>query len=150
MRIVIDTNIRISGLLWRGIPWTLLRMAEAGTVELCMAPEMLDELAAVLHYERLQPRLKQIGLTPAELIAYALDLASMFEVPQGDPIVIADPDDDVFLRCAVVARAACVIPGDTHLLDLARYQAIPILTVREFLSQELPSRSDTAEAQESG
>jgi putative PIN family toxin of toxin-antitoxin system len=138
VRIVIDTNIWVSGLLWRGMPWRLLCLAEAGKVELCMAPAMLDELAQVLSYERLQPRLEQLGLTPAELIAYAIDLASFFEVSEGSPIVVADPSDDVFLRCAVIAGAACVVSGDNHLLNLGEYAGIPILTIRDFLTKEFP------------
>ena len=81
MRIVIDTNIWVSGLLWRGMPWKLLGLAEAGEVELCIAPSMLVELAEVLSYERFRLRLKQLGLTPEELVAYTLSLASVFEVP---------------------------------------------------------------------
>ena len=51
MRVVIDTNIWISGLLWRGLPWELLRLAETGKVELCLTPSMLAELADTLDYE---------------------------------------------------------------------------------------------------
>jgi len=142
VRIVIDTNIWVSSLLWRGKPWKLLRLAEAGEIELCMAPPMLVELAKVLSYERLQPRLEQIDLTPAELVTYAMNLASVFEVPEGDPIVAADPDDDVFLRCAVVADAAYVVSGDNHLLDVGAYADIPILTVRDFLATEFPEQTD--------
>ena len=142
MRIVIDTNIWVSGLLWRGMPWKLLGLAEAGEVELCIAPSMLVELAEVLSYERLQPRLEQLGLTPEELVAYALNLASIFEVTEGDPIVVADPDDDVFLHCAAVAGAACVVSGDRHLLDLGGYAGIPILTVRNFFVKEFPDQID--------
>ncbi len=142
MRIVIDTNIWVSGLLWRGMPWRLLCLAEAGDVELCLAPAMLDELANVLSYERLQPRLEQLGLAPVELVAYAMDLASIFEVPEGPPIVVADPDDDVFLRCASVSGAVCVVSGDRHLLDLDGYAGIPILTVRDFFAKEFPEQLD--------
>jgi putative PIN family toxin of toxin-antitoxin system len=142
VRIVIDTNIWVSGLLWRGMPWKLLRLAEAGETELCIAPSMLVELAEVLSYERLQPRLEQLGLTPSELITYAMSLASVFETPEGIPIVVADPDDDVFLHCAVVAEAVYVVSGDHHLLDLDEYAGIPILTVRDFLSKEFPGQVD--------
>ena len=142
MRLVIDTNIWVSGLLWRGAPWELLRLAEAGKVELCMAPAMLAELAQVLSYERLQPRLRQLGLTPPELLSYAVNLVAMFEVPEGSPIVAADPDDDVFLHCAIVAGATYVISGDHHLLDLKEYADIPILTVREFLNREFPEQTE--------
>ena len=124
------------------MPWKLLGLAEAGEVELCIAPSMLVELAEVLSYERLQPRLRQLRLTPEELVAYALSLASVFEVPEGDPIVVADPDDDVFLRCAAVASAAYVVSGDHHLLDLRRYAGIPILTVRGFFTREFPDQID--------
>jgi len=105
-----------------------------------MAPAMVTELAEVLTYERLQPRLRQLGLTPAELVAYVLTVASIFEVPESRDasIVAADPDDDIFLRCAVVAGAAYVVSGDHHLLDLERYAGIPILTVRDFLAREFP------------
>ena len=142
MRIVIDTNIWVSGLLWRGMPWKLLCLAEEGEVELCITPSMLVELAEVLSYERLQPRLQQLGLTPAEPVAYALNLASVFEVPEGDPIVVADPDDDIFLRCAVVADAIYVVSGDSHLLDLGEYAGIPIITVRDFFTKEFPDQID--------
>ena len=134
MRVVIDTNIWISGMLWRGAPGRLLRMAEQGEIELCVTPSMLGELAAVLSYERLQPRITQLGLTSEELVAYALSLSTVFEEPQGEPIVAADPDDDMFLHCAVAASASCVVSGDRHLLDLGQYQEIPILSMKEFLA----------------
>jgi putative PIN family toxin of toxin-antitoxin system len=134
MRVVIDTNIWISGLLWRGAPWRLLRQAEQGKIELCVTPPMLSELAVVLSYERLQRRIAQLGSTSEELVAYALSLATVFEAPQGEPIVAADPDDDIFLHCAAAAGASCVVSGDRHLLDLEQYQQIPILSVNEFLA----------------
>jgi predicted nucleic acid-binding protein len=72
------------------------------------------------------------------LIAYAIHLASVFDAPEGEPIVTDDPDDDVFLRCAIAAGAAYIVSGDRHLLDIGRYADIPILTVRDFLAQAFP------------
>ena len=130
-------------MLWCGNPWRLLRLAEAGEVEVCIAPAMLVELSEVLSYERLRPRQEQLGLSPAQLIAYVVDLVSVFEVPEeSSPLVIADPDDDVFLRCAVVAEADYVISGDHHLLDIGTHAHMPILTVRDFLAQEFPDHLD--------
>lgn len=140
MRVVADTNIWVSGLLWRGAPWELLRLAEAGEVTLCMTPDALAELAEVLSYERLQPRLEELGVTLAELIGYVANLALMLEVQSAAPIVIADPDDDVFLRCADGAEAAYVVSGDRHLLDLDEYAGIPIITIKDFLAREFPNR----------
>ena len=140
MLVVIYTNLWVSGLLWRGMPWRLLRLAEQGQVTLCTSPAMVAELAKVLTHERLQPRLQQLGLSPAALIAYVLNVASVFEVPEpdGSPIVASDPDDDIFLHCAVVAGAAYVVSGDHHLLDLENHAGVPILTVRDFLAREFP------------
>jgi putative PIN family toxin of toxin-antitoxin system len=135
MHIVIDTNVWVSGLLWRGLPGDLLHLAETGQVEVCMAPSMLIELAEVLSHERLQPRLRELGLRIAEIISYVAGLVTILDVPEGDPIVAADPDDDVFVHCAVVAGAACIVFGDRHLVDLREYAGIPILTVRQFFSE---------------
>jgi hypothetical protein len=143
LRIVIDTNVWISGLLWTGQPWELLCLAEAGEIELCMAPAMIEELAQVLAYEKFQTRLEQLGLSPTELVAYAMELASVFDVPRGDAtIVAADPDDDIFLRCAIAVGATYVVSGDHHLLDLEEYADIRILTVHDFLAQELPRKGE--------
>lgn len=142
MRVVIDTNIWVSGLLWRGMPWRLLRLAETGQVELCTSPSILSELAEVLDYERFHPRLRQLGLTPEELIAYAINLATIFETLPGKPIVVDDPDDDIFIHCAVAAGAAYVVSGDHHLLDLGEYAGIPILSIRDFLTFEFPDQVD--------
>lgn len=141
MRVVLDTNIWVSGMLWRGLPWKLLRLGEARRVEPCMAPEMLAELAQVLAYDRFQPRLQQLGLEPVQLVAYAMGLSTLFDVPSGPPIVAADLDDDVFLRCAVTAGAAYVVSGDQHLLALKVHAGIQIVAVHNFLASEFPDEA---------
>lgn len=79
MRLVIDTNLWISGLLWRGLPWQLLKLAEAGLVELCMTPPMVSELAEVLAYPKLASRLEQFDVTAEDLRnSYALGYRATF------------------------------------------------------------------------
>jgi uncharacterized protein len=134
VRVVIDTNVWVSGLLWRGAPWELLRLAEAGDLTLCTSPAILAELSEVLYSEKLQPRLGQLGLTPEELVGYAINLASIFEVLEGDPIVVADPDDDMFIHCAHAAGASYIVSGDHHLLELGKHGEISIVTVHESLT----------------
>ncbi len=138
MRLVIDTNLWISGLLWRGLPRQLLRLAESHQVELCVTPPMLAELSRVFAYPKFESRLTQSGLSVPDLMAYVFGLVSVFEAPTEPAIVVADPTDDIFLHCAAIAQAAYVISGDQHLLDLGSYQNIPILTVRDFFAKEFP------------
>lgn len=73
MRVVADTNILVSGLLWRGLPWHVWRLAENHQIEICIAPPLLTELERVLTYKRLQPRLRQLRLRSEDLMAYVLD-----------------------------------------------------------------------------
>lgn len=137
MRIVIDTNIWISGLLWKGNAWRLLRLAEQDAVELCIAYPMLLELEEVLAYERLQSRLTLLQQTPAQLAAFALGLATAFDISRrSPPIVTADPDDDSFLLCAIEAQATYVVTNDRHLLALKSHAGIDIITVEDFLARE--------------
>lgn len=128
MRVVIDTNIWSSGLLWKGLPWHVLRLAEENKVEIVAMLPMLEELETVLYYSRLQPRRLELSLEIADLIAYATTLVSMVELERIEPVVIADPDDDVFVKCAVAAGAKYLIPGDKHLLALEQWQGIPVVT----------------------
>lgn len=137
MRIVIDTNVWVSGLLWKGDAWRLSKHAEEGGVELCIAYPMLLELEEVLNYDRLRPRLTELKQTPARLVAYALSVSTAFDVSRGEiPIVEADPNDDIFLLCAAAARADYVVTADRHILALKTYEQITILRVEEFLQRE--------------
>lgn len=141
MRIVIDTNIWVSGLLWRGLSWQLLRLAETGRVEICMTEAMLQELYEVLRYPRLQSRLQSVGVTPDELIDYVSQCATFFEPspisPSDAPLVATDPDDDIFIHCALVAGASYLVSGDHHLLEMQHYAGIQIVTVHDFFAQVL-------------
>lgn len=141
MRIVIDTNIWVSGLLWCGLPWQLLQLAETGRVEICMTEVMLEELSEVLRYPRLQSRLQSVGVTPDELITYVSQCATFFEFspvsPSDAPLVATDPDDDIFIHCVLVAKASYLISGDHHLLEMQHYAGIPIVTVHDFFAQAL-------------
>lgn len=138
MRVVVDTNVWISGLLWKGLPWCVLRLAEAKEIEIWVTPSMLIELENVLRHARLQQRRLELGLETVEMVAYATALVSLIEVVRIEPVIAVDPDDDVFVSCAMAAGARYLISGDKHLLDLAKWQDISIVTPREFLEQEFP------------
>ncbi len=120
----------------------MLRLAETEAIELCMAPAMIEELAEVLCHEKFQRRMVQLNLSASDLLAYAIDLASAFDVPDSGPVIMAaDPDEDVFLRCALAAQASSVVSGDHHLFDLQDHAGIPILSVRQLLDRHFPERS---------
>ena len=134
-RVVPDTNILVSGLLWTGPPHELICMAEEGDIELYTSLEILDELEDVLRRDRFQHRVAILGTTVEELMKRARFLMNIVEVEFPDePIVQEDPDDDIFLVCATAAEASLVVSGDHHLLNMGNFGDIQILKVVEALN----------------
>jgi len=129
-RVVFDTNILISGLLWRGKPYQCLLLARSGIVQAVYCPPMLAELTDKLrHTFGFSENRIQAVLYDLQRVAERVDIAGSLRV------VAADPDDDKFIECAVAAGAAVIVSGDHHLLDLGKYGDIQILTAAEFLAR---------------
>lgn len=138
MRVVLDTNVTVSGLLWHGAPRRVLEAARNGQIELFSSAELVAELEDVLQRPKLAARLARIGSTPAELLAGYLALVVVIRAaPLLAPISV-DPDDDVVLACALAAQAAAVVSGDDDLLRLGTVEQIPILTAAELLNRLAP------------
>ena len=134
MRLVADTNTVISGLLWHGAPRRLLDAARAGKVSLFTSAALLVELDDTLSRAKFAERLERAGVTRRVLVRGYATLAAVIKPAAIPQAVLADPDDDAVLACAVAAQAQAVASGDRHLLNLKTYQDIPILTVNELLA----------------
>lgn len=133
MRIILDTNVVMFALLWRGPPYQLLEtIRQNAQLQLYSSPVLLEELADVLTRPAATKRLTAIGRPAREVLAdylEAIELAEPVELPR----VVRDPDDDHVLACALTARADLIVTGDSDLLTLRNYQDIPILTPAEAL-----------------
>lgn len=129
MRLVLDTNVALSALVWRGTPYRLLSAirVQPETIQLFSSEALLVELAEVLNRPHLAKPLAAIGRSAAIVLA---DYAAAVEivVPAFVPKVARDPDDDQVLACALAAQADALVSGDDDLLSLGRFQGIPILT----------------------
>jgi putative PIN family toxin of toxin-antitoxin system len=132
MNVVADTNVMVSALLWPGIPHRLLTAAEAGRLTLYASLALVDELLRVLTRPKFAARLRARRTSPEELIHGYLQLAHLIVPPPIPPVVKDDPSDDAVLACAIAARAAYLITGDLHLLRLASYRGVQIVTPRAF------------------
>jgi putative PIN family toxin of toxin-antitoxin system len=130
-RVVVDTNILVSALGWRGAPHRLVQACLAGRHQLLLSPAILSELAKVLRYPKL-------GFKPGEILAYLETLGEAAEMVTPAirlEIVKEDPDDDKFLECALEGRAQALVTGDSHLANLVQFEGIPILTAADFLQR---------------
>lgn len=135
MRIVLDTNVVLSALLWRGTPYQLLTILRAQSEhQLFSSPVLLEELAGVLTRTSIIKRLDLIKQSvPSVLADYTAAVTSVepLTVPR---VVLTDPDDDHVLACALAARAELIVSGDRDLLTLGQYQQIPILLPNDALA----------------
>ena len=136
MRAVLDTNVLISGLLWRGAPHECRLSAEAGLYELVLAESIFKELRDKL--------INKFGNSSeeADQILIGLRRCATLVTPTGrSGWVLADPDDDKFIESALVGHADVIVSGDHHLLDLSAIEGVPILTPHQFL-QRLANEAD--------
>jgi len=134
-RIVPDTNIVVSGLLWRGNPRRILDAARDGIIELYTSPVLIEELEDVLSREKFARRLAAANVTVQDLISGYSALATVIEAEPIEPVILVDPDDDAVLACALSADAEIIVSGDSDLLDLKEHKEIRILTATEFLAE---------------
>lgn len=137
MRVVLDTNTLVSGVISPGgPPRRLLDGARAQAFELCSSATLLGELFDVLSREKFAARLAQAGLTPQGIVGELRRLAYM-AAPQAVPRVIEnDADDDHVLACALAGQANLIVSGDRHLHSLGgHYQGIPIVTAARAVQQ---------------
>jgi putative PIN family toxin of toxin-antitoxin system len=134
VKIVLDTNTVVSGLLWRGASRQVLDQAKAGKITLFTSIELLTELADVLKREKFSLRLKQAEILADDLVLGYATLATVVRPEAIQPVIKDDPDDDKVLACARACEAVLIVSGDHHLLDLGKYEQITILKSDEFLT----------------
>jgi len=137
LRVVLDSNIYISGLVFGGGAASVLASAVEGLFTPCVSPEIIEEVEETLR--------EKFGWSEDDISAGCRPLweQAHHAMPQRRLAVVkADPDDDRILECAVAAAADVLVTGDDHLLKLtaADLKGVPfqrgqILTLREFLGR---------------
>jgi uncharacterized protein len=136
MRIFLDTNLLVSGIISTGLPRQLVVAAKAGAFELCTSEMLLDELLDVISRDKFATRLVQAGLAPLTIVEDLRALAVVVSPSMVARVVLADPDDDHVLAAALTGAADLIVTGDKRdLLPLGSYQGIPIVTAKEALER---------------
>jgi len=128
VRLVLDTNTALSGLLWGGTPGRLIDAAEAQRIELASSAALLAELQGVLSREKFAKQLAKRGLTVGDVFDGYAALVTIVTPAVIAPTITRDPADDQALAAALAAQADLIVSGDAHLLDLKSFQGIEIVT----------------------
>jgi len=132
IRIVLDTNVIVSALVFGGIPRGVLELAEAGQCQVFYSEPIQAEVRRVLSekFDWPQTMLRE-ALPPLWSVGqFIVPLTTIDAVPD-------DPDDNRILECAVEAEAQFIVSGDRHLLSLQSYKSISIVTPRQFIERFL-------------
>ncbi len=128
VRIVLDTNILISGLLYPGKPRKLIDLAINGRIEVVSSWEMIGELREVLARDK-------FGLSKTEqleMVNFIISMSRMVVLKSRFKIV-KDPDDDMVANTAYDGKVAYIVSGDKHLLELKKFSGIRIVKASEML-----------------
>lgn len=140
MKVVIDTTVIISSLISSsGPPAQIIELWVADKITVCLSAEIVEEYIGVL----LRPKFNSLGsaIERYKIISGLIELDNTIIVNPDFVlnIIQEDPDDNIFLACAVEAKAKIIISGDDHLLGLAEFQGIQIIRPADFFKNEIKS-----------
>ncbi|MDZ4200499.1 MAG: putative toxin-antitoxin system toxin component, PIN family [Kiritimatiellia bacterium] len=130
-RIVVDSNVIISGFLFGGNPSGVLSSVAAGVARCFTSLPILDEVRGVLQ----RPK---FGLSAEQALAFVDEFHLLCHVV--DPcdrvhVIAEDPKDNMVLECAGAAKADVIVSGDGHLLNLRQWGSIRIVSPADFIKE---------------
>lgn len=130
VRVVIDTNVFISLVLFGGEADKIRVAWKKDKIIFLISREILEEYIKVLSYPKFKLTGEEIKSVLEEEL---LPFVTTVQVKSKIALIEKDPDDDKFLSLAVDGRAEYIVSGDKYLLGVRNYRGIKIVTIREFL-----------------
>jgi len=138
MRVVFDTNVVVSALVFgQRLAWLRLRWA-SGTVVPLVCRETTDELLRVLRYPKFRLDAADREALLGDYLPHA-EIVTLPSPPPELPVACRDRDDAVFVQLALAAAAAALVTGDADVAALGGTVALPILSIREFRDRIAPA-----------
>lgn len=132
MRVVLDSNVVVSALLFTGISSKLVPLWQDNVISVLVSRAIVEEYLRVLSYPKFKLSEGDIkGLIQEELLPYV----EVVKPGRRLRVVDRDPSDDKFVECAFAGKARVIISGDKDLLSIGRYQKILIQSPAHFLEK---------------
>ncbi|MBI2208933.1 putative toxin-antitoxin system toxin component, PIN family [Candidatus Woesearchaeota archaeon] len=128
-KIVLDTNIYISALGWKGNPRIILSKIIEGKYELLLSVKQFEEVVKVLDY----PKFGFTDEQKARFILLLNEIATMVKTKTKVDVIKDDPSDNIVLESVAEFEIDYVVSGDRHLLDLKEFNGAKIITPKQFM-----------------
>ena len=133
MKVILDTNVFISGVFFTGPPSQILKAWHDEKLQLVISQEILEE------YERVAEELT--AQFPLVNVRQILELVAVkaehYSPPRLTEPVCDDPDDDKFIACALASKCKIIVSGDKHLLKVSGFRGIKVVKPPEFVDKYL-------------
>jgi putative PIN family toxin of toxin-antitoxin system len=131
LKIILDTNVIVSGIFFSGPPYEILKAWRNGKFKIVVSIEILFEYQRIA--EKLNQKFPMINIQPMiDLFTVKAVLVNGSELPIQ---ICKDPGDDKFISCALASNSKIIITGDKHLLNVNGYEGLEIIRPREFFEK---------------
>jgi putative PIN family toxin of toxin-antitoxin system len=129
MKGILDTNVLVSAVFFKGPPYRLFQIWKKGQIEIVISHEILAEYRRVI--QDISTHFPHVDISNLfEMITLKSHLTLSLAL---HPQICDDPDDDKFFSAALASKTSIVISGDKHLLDKSGFSGITVLRPRTFL-----------------
>lgn len=133
MKIVLDTNVFISGIFFGGPPSQILQSWRKSQIKIVLNEQILKEYQMV--GEEISAKYPLINIEP--IIELFTIFGEFVETKGITETICEDPDDNKFIECAIASQSKLIVSGDKHLLTLSGYKGIEVLKPRQFTDNYL-------------
>lgn len=130
INVVLDTNIFISAIFWRGVPYQVVKSGFQGKYRLILSIGILEELIDKLINKFKLPK-ERVEREANLLLHFCYFVEPRLKVD----VVKEDPSDNKVIECAIEGKAKYIVTGDPHLRRIKEYRGIKILSPKEFLAR---------------
>jgi len=134
MKIVLDTNVWLSGIFWGGEANKILEKAEKKEMQIIISEDILSEIIKILNREsKFQKYILNLRLSIEDLLRTILSISTLIETKTKLDIIKADPKDNIILEAAIEGKVEYLVSYDNHLLNMIEFRNIKIISPGGFL-----------------
>lgn len=128
MKVIIDTNVLVSGIFFGGIPEEIILAWKSNLFNLVISHDILEEYLEVV--QDLQERYPTVqALEIVQTLAVTSEITYSLVLKEQ---ISEDPDDDKFLAAALASKTKIIVSGDKHLKKISGWSGISVLSPRKF------------------